>query len=52
MFISQMIAIDFSKILFDPVKTIAVIFVMLKVVAIVLGIEVLKKIFIGCSRDA
>ena len=32
MFISQMIAIDFSKILFDPIKTIAVFFVMLKVV--------------------
>ena len=50
MFISQMIAIGFSKVLFNSIKTIAVFFVMLKVVAIVIGIEVLKKyrVFWGC----
>ena len=49
-FISQMIAIGFSKVLFNSIKTIAVFFVMLKVAAIVIGIEVLKKyrVFWGC----
>ena len=52
MFISQMITISSSKVSFGSIKTIAVFFVMLKVVPIVIGIEVLKKIFIGFSGDA
>ena len=44
MFISQMITISSSKVSFGSIKTIAVFFVMLKVVPIVIGIEVLKKI--------
>ena len=51
MFVSQMIGIGFSKVSFDSFKTIAVFFVMLKLVAIVIGIPVLKKIFIGFSGD-
>ena len=50
--ISQMITISSSKVSFGSIKTIAVFFVMLKVVPIVIGIEVLKKIFIGFSGDA
>ena len=52
MFISQMITISSSKVSFGSIKTIAVFFVMLKVVPVVIGIEVLKKIFIGFSGDA
>ena len=52
MFISQMIAISSSKVSFGSIKTILVFFVMLGVVPIVIGIEVLKKIFIGFSGDA
>ena len=41
-----MITTGFSKFSFDLIKTIAVFFVLLKAVAIVIGAEVLKQIFI------